>query len=58
MLNVDYKIEPSEKQGLIEGRTGKIIINEKDVGYIGELHPETLRDWNIKIPVAVLENLT
>jgi len=55
MLNISYKIEPAEKQGLIEGRTGKIIMNEKEIGYIGELHPETLRDWNIKIPISVLE---
>jgi len=27
----------------------------KLIGYIGELHPETLRAWTIKMPVAVLE---
>ena len=38
-----------------DGRTGTIIINNKPVGYIGEVHPETLREWNIKLPVALLE---
>lgn len=55
MLNLPYQIKEAQRQGLIEGRTGAILINNKEVGYIGEIHPETLRTWNIKLPVAVLE---
>jgi phenylalanyl-tRNA synthetase beta chain len=55
MLNLKYEIKEAGKEGLIDGRTGTIIINNKPVGYIGEVHPETLRTWNIKLPVSVLE---
>ncbi len=55
MLSLNYQLKKSIKQGLIEGRTASIIINGKTLGYLGELHPETLRNWNIKMPLAVLE---
>lgn len=55
MLNVQYELRESSKEELIEGRTGSILINNKQIGTIGEIHPETLRAWNIKQPVAVLE---
>lgn len=54
-LGVNYEIQESSHPFLIDGRTANVKINSKDVGYFGELHPETLRDWGIKMPVAVLE---
>jgi phenylalanyl-tRNA synthetase beta chain len=50
-----YELKEAQNQGLIEGRTGAIIMNNRQVGCLGEIHPETLRVWNIKTPVAVLE---
>ncbi len=55
MLNLSYKIREDKKKGLIEGRTGSIIINGKEIGYSGEIHPETLRDSKIKMPVSTIE---
>jgi phenylalanyl-tRNA synthetase beta chain len=55
MLNLKYELKESKKEWLIEGRTGAVYIEGKECGYIGEVHPETLRDWGIKIPVAALE---
>ncbi|MBI2451523.1 phenylalanine--tRNA ligase subunit beta [Candidatus Pacearchaeota archaeon] len=55
LLNVNYKIEESTHLNLIGGRTAKLTINKKEIGYLGELHPETLREWNIKMPCAVIE---
>ena len=55
MLGLHYKLEEFAKEGFIEGRTGAIIIDEKNIGYIGEVHPETLQDWGIKMPVSVIE---
>lgn len=55
MLGIGYKLEEHTKKGLIDGRTGIISLNEKRIGYIGEIHPETLQEWNIKQPVAVIE---
>ena len=54
-LNIKYSLEPSTNKNLIEGRTATIKVNEKTIGYMGELHPETLRTWGIKMPAAVIE---
>ena len=55
MLFLKCNIAELSVQGLIEGRTYSIMINNKPIGYFGEVHPETLRDWNIKMPLSVLE---
>ncbi len=54
-LDISYEIKESEEKNLANGRSGKILINNKPVGFIGEVHPETLQKWNIKMPVAVIE---
>jgi phenylalanyl-tRNA synthetase beta chain len=54
-LNLNLKIEEHSQKNLIEGRTGKIKLEDKEIGYLGEIHPETLRAWSIKMPLAVLE---
>lgn len=55
MLNIEYSLKETQQPHLIDGRTGAIILNNRKIGYIGEVHPETLIEWNIKIPLAVLE---
>jgi phenylalanyl-tRNA synthetase beta chain len=55
LLGVEFEIKEFSNSYLIEGRAGEIKINKKSIGYIGEVHPEILRDWGIKMPVAVLE---
>ena len=39
----------------IEGRVGEIYFNDKPIGFIGEIHPKILKNWRIKMPVALLE---
>ena len=55
MLSIKYEIKESSKKEFIEGRTGEIKINNKSCGFIGEIHPEILRAWSIKMPLSVLE---
>ncbi len=55
ILNLSYTFKETIKKELIEGRTAQIIVNDKPIGYIGELHPKTLKERNIKMPVSVLE---
>lgn len=54
-LGLQYSIQATKKHGLIEGRTAEIIINGKSIGFCGEIHPDTLRNWNCKLPVVYLE---
>jgi phenylalanyl-tRNA synthetase beta chain len=58
MLNKEYFLEPSNESPnsfFIDGRCGKIIINNKPIGYIGEIKPQILSSLGIKMPIAALE---
>lgn len=57
---IDKKIEfkESEKDSpeyLIEGRRAELIFNGKRIGFAGEVHPRILKNWKIKMPVAIFE---
>ncbi|MFA4640188.1 phenylalanine--tRNA ligase subunit beta [Pyrococcus kukulkanii] len=54
-LGIEYEIEEIEHRSFIPGRVGKILINGKDVGIIGEIHPQVLENWNIEVPVVAFE---
>ena len=55
MLNLKYELRDGKNGNLIEGRTGIISVNGNSIGVIGEVHPASLKDWGIKLPVAVIE---
>lgn len=55
MLNREYKIVDTEDSTFISGRTGKIMIDNKQIGIIGEIHPRVLKNWSINMPVIALE---
>jgi phenylalanyl-tRNA synthetase beta chain len=56
---IDQKIlleEAKKAPGwFIDGRTARIKLGSKDIGFLGEIHPKILRNWKIKMPVALLE---
>ncbi len=54
-LGLSYAVEPSELKTFIKGRGGKIKVKGKDVGIIGEVSPEVLVNWQLEMPVAILE---
>ena len=54
-LNLTYKIEPTSHPSYISGRVAKILVNNNEIGILGELHPEVLTRWNIKVPVTAFE---
>lgn len=55
MLEIKFEIHEEKEQGFIEGRTGKIMFGEKHIGTLGEIHPNILRNWHIKMPLALFE---
>ncbi len=55
LLDIQYKIEPIEHSSFILGRIGKIISNNKEVGFIGEVHPSVISSWDLKMPVVAFE---
>ncbi len=54
-FNISYTVKESSQPGLMEGRTGEIIIDGKSIGIMGEMHPEALKNWGIKMPVSLFE---
>jgi phenylalanyl-tRNA synthetase beta chain len=57
MANLDLNFEEPKKipSILIEGRSANILLKNKKIGYIGEVHPKILSNWKIKMPIAILE---
>jgi phenylalanyl-tRNA synthetase beta chain len=55
MLGVEYLIENVEDSNYIIGRCGRILVNGKDVGKIGEIAPRVLKNWKVKMPVVGME---
>jgi len=56
---IDIKIELKEPedftQYFIDGRVAEIFLDEKSIGFIGEVHPRILKNWKIKMPVVLFE---
>lgn len=55
MLDVEYSVEDVEDSNYIIGRCGKIVVDGKDIGRIGELAPRVLRNWKIRMPTVGCE---
>lgn len=54
-LNLDFEEPKKVESILIEGRSANIILKNKKIGYIGEVHPKILSNWKIKMPISILE---
>lgn len=55
MLDKEYELEVVEDNNFILGRVGKILVNKKEVGRIGEVAPRVLKNWKINLPVSAIE---
>jgi len=58
MMNLKTSLfEPSEKISpyFIDGRTAEIKLENKTLGFIGEVHPKILKNWRIKMPTTLFE---
>lgn len=59
VMGWSLSLRPANAALFIEGRCGEILIDGNVVGVIGEVHPETLNKWGIKMPIVLFElNLT
>jgi phenylalanyl-tRNA synthetase beta chain len=58
-LGTGYDSKETEHPSFIPGRVARISVNNIDIAYIGELHPQVLSDWELDMPIACFElNLT
>ena len=51
----NYEIRPIDHENFISGRTGNIVVEGQEIGFLGELHPATLEQYELKNPTAALE---
>jgi len=50
-----YGLEPIQHPSFLAGRVGGIVSGGRQVGVIGELHPEVLERWQIAVPAVAFE---
>ncbi len=50
-LGLTYKVEEEKCPFYIEGRCAKIIINDKEIGHFGEIHPQIIRNFDLEVPI-------
>lgn len=57
MVDIPISLEESEEfpTHFIEGRVAEVKLENKKIGYIGEIHPKILKNWKLKMPVALFE---
>lgn len=54
-LGQKYDIRESKHGSFIDGRIGKILVKNKEIGVIGEIHPKVLETWKLENPVSAFE---
>ena len=48
-------VQESTHPSFIAGRAGKIMVQGKSIGIVGEIHPQVLVNWGLTMPVVALE---
>lgn len=51
----DYSLKSTEIPFLLKGRSAEIFNQKETIGYFGEIHPQILERWDIKMPCSILE---
>ncbi len=54
-LGLDFELKEKDYNQFIKGRSASIIHKGKEIGLIGELHPEVISNFGIKLPVTTFE---
>jgi phenylalanyl-tRNA synthetase beta chain len=54
-LGVEWQIIEIAHPSFIEGRVGKVIVGDIEVGFVGEINPLVLEAWKLENPVAAFE---
>ena len=54
-IGIEFSILPESHPSFLEGRCGQILSGEKNLGMIGEVHPQVLKAWGLSLPAAGFE---
>ncbi len=54
-FGVNWQIRETSHPSFIDGRVGKIMVGDIDVGIVGEINPLVLEAWKLENPIAAFE---
>jgi phenylalanyl-tRNA synthetase beta chain len=54
-LGIKWTIKKVSHSSFITGRAGKIIVDRKEIGVLGEVNPQVLAAWKLENPAAAFE---
>ncbi len=54
-LDIKYEIKETEHPSFIAGRVGHVLYRDREIAFIGEIHPIVLKNFNLEMPVVALE---
>jgi phenylalanyl-tRNA synthetase beta chain len=54
-LGLEYSLEEVSHGSFIEGRVGKIIVRNEEIGLVGEVNPQVLENWGLENPASAFE---
>ncbi|MFB6075610.1 MAG: phenylalanine--tRNA ligase subunit beta [Candidatus Aenigmatarchaeota archaeon] len=54
-FDVKYTLKENNLKKFIEGRSAKILVQNKEIGVIGEIDPKVLENWSLERPVVAFE---
>jgi phenylalanyl-tRNA synthetase beta chain len=54
-LSAQYTLAETEDPRFIPGRCARILVQGKDAGVFGEIHPAVLENWGIQVPCGAAE---
>ena len=55
LLDHKYEVKEANDPRFITGRQAEVIVNGKQVGIFGEVHPQVLENWSITVPCVAGE---
>ncbi len=54
-LKIEFREAEKPLAYFVEGRCAEVLLDDLSIGYIGEISPRILKNWKIKMPVALFE---
>ncbi|KXB07180.1 hypothetical protein AKJ54_00615 [candidate division MSBL1 archaeon SCGC-AAA382K21] len=54
-LQTDWTLKPYNHPSLLEERAAEFLVDDENIGFVGEVHPEVILNFELEHPVAVFE---
>jgi phenylalanyl-tRNA synthetase beta chain len=52
---IKYGIRDRGHPGFVKGRCASVVYNNKEIGFFGELHPQTIQSFRLEYPIIAFE---